>query len=158
MGDAIDELQNSTRKVLGPVYRGQYLDDAVIQQKYYQPFLSASQQGDDLLAEVIENSFISTSKDPLVADDFIGFNLDANYNESYSAVEFIIISKTGVDIDDISYYGANFCSGNTNCNMIQQEVLLKNGLSFNILNASFEIIERQNLPNYKLYSIFLEEK
>lgn len=129
---------------------------SIIQSKYYQPFLSAAENGSPP-AQVIEPAFVSTSQSDEVADAFIIFNLIHNYDPNYSAVLFTILPQTGVDIDDISYHGTNFCASNPDCDTVQQEVLFKNGLRFKIWNVSLEVIQRPGFPDYRLYNILLEE-
>ena len=143
--NAIDNLQ-STRKYEDLVYRGQNLNATLVQSKYIDPYNIAQNNG--TIAKITEAGYLSTSKAEKVADNFI-FK-DRFYDPNKMQVKFIISSKTGVDIDDISDFGKNFCADNDNCNLIQQEVLLKKGLEFDIVNIFDKVIGGKNVKIIKL--------
>lgn len=65
-------------------------------------------------------------------------------------VKFVITSKTGIDIDDVSDYGANLCGSNPNCNLIQDEVIMKKGLDFDILNIYDEVVDGRSVKIIRL--------
>ena len=138
----------STKKYTGRVVRGQSLPEDLIQSKYVQPFQKAKSTGGPALVE--EKAFLSTSKDPSIADDFI-MKSKSWPGSGDNPVLFRIDSKNGVDIDDISDYGNKLCSGNPKCTKIQQEVLLEDG-TFRINDIK---VTNQNGVNF--YEIFLEE-
>ncbi|GAA0872316.1 hypothetical protein GCM10009117_14630 [Gangjinia marincola] len=134
LDNAIDKLQD-TRKYEGSVFRGQNLDASLVQSKYIEPYNLAQSNGSTAI--VTETGYLSTSSNTEVANNFI----DQFYNPDKLQVKFIINSKTGVDIDDISDYGKNLCNTNPNCNFIQDEVIIKKGLNFEVINVYDELID-----------------
>jgi hypothetical protein len=128
MDNAIDALQSSSRRYEGLVHRGQNIDYQLVHDKYISVYNRAQATGSP--AYVTETGYLSTSIDENVANHFIG----KFYNAERIQVRFKIISKTGVDIDDISDYGANLCASNSRCDLAQSEVIIKRDQVFDILD------------------------
>jgi hypothetical protein len=126
MDSAIDALQSSGRRYEGLVHRGQNLDYQLVYDKYISVYERAQATGSP--AYVTETGYLSTSTDQGVANHFIGKFYDADRVQ----VRFKIISRTGVDIDDISDYGAYLCASNNRCDLPQSEVIIKRDQVFDI--------------------------
>lgn len=110
-----EDLLNTTLDKLydyqGLVYRGVELEDSEIQ--VYQEAL-------DNDVPVTELSFVSTSKLRYLCFPYSGFS-----------TLFRIMSKTGKEIEDISFYGTNSISDQN-----EQEVLFKSKTQFRVLEIS----------------------
>ncbi len=149
--NGINKLQGTSKQYIGLLYRGQSLPEDLILQKYVLPFQQAQAMGGP--AYVTENAFISTTKSQAIADDFIQNSMNwGGTDPTKRPVMFHIDSKTGVDIDNISYYGANFCNANPRCDVIQEEILMIDGLTFRIQN-----VEITDGGGFNVYEVFLEE-
>ncbi len=117
----LSKMRN-TKVFIGKVYRGSNLDASKLQ-RYLDAWNSPSKT-------ISEPPFLSCTKNPLVADDFIlRFGKD---KPNSIEVTFEINSKTGVDIDDISDYGKNLQPTRHNDYLIQEEVLLEGNLNYRI--------------------------
>jgi hypothetical protein len=134
----------------GYVYRGQTLDEALVLQKYVEPFNKAKATNAPALVE--EKALLSCTKSDEVANFFVELS-KKKIKEAQSgvSVKFRTKSKRGVDIDDISDYGKFLCDKNPRCQAIQQEILLENG-TFKIND-----IKVTNENGVKHYDITLEE-
>jgi hypothetical protein len=150
MDSAIDALQSSNRRYEGLVYRGQNLDYQKIYDKYISVYERSQATG--LPAFVTEAGYLSTSVDENVANYFIGKWYDAGKVQ----VRFKIISKTGVDIDDISDYGANLCPSNSRCDLPQFEIIIKRDRVFDILDIE-DVTETINGVNMTIKEITMFE-
>ena len=115
------------------------------------PFQRAKAQGGPALVE--EKALLSSSKSEEIADEFIGNSANWKNNNVPTArpAKFVIDSKRGVDIDEISDYGEFLGPKNHPERVVQQEVLLENG-TFKINDV--QIIDK---GTHKEYVIFLEE-
>ncbi|PSL44258.1 hypothetical protein CLV51_106124 [Chitinophaga niastensis] len=140
-----------TKLYEGRLFRGQSLPEELILDKYVTPFQKAKALGGPALVE--EKALLSTSKSEGIADEFIGNSTNWKNNNVPTArpAKFVIESKRGVDIDDISDYGQYLGPKNHPERLVQQEVLLENG-TFKINDV--KIIDK---GAYKEYIIFLEE-
>jgi hypothetical protein len=146
INSGLDKM-SATKLFKGTVYRGSNLPEQLIISKYEQPFLNAKAAGGT--AKSTEAAFWSTSKSPAVADDFIERFGSPSSSEAFFKIE----SKTGVYIDDISDYGKKLGPTRHPNNLIQQEVLMRNGLEYEIKNVT-----KTNLLNGKVrYEISLKE-
>jgi hypothetical protein len=106
----------------GTVYRGSNLTESRLQ-RYLDAWNSSEKT-------ITESPFLSASKNPLVASDFIyRFGLD---KPTSIEVTFIIKTKSGVDIDEISDYGKNLQPYRHEDYLIQEEVILPQNLSYKI--------------------------
>lgn len=147
---ALANLRNKN-KFEGFVYRGQSLPEQIILDKYVTPFNRAKATGAPALVE--EKAILSTSRSEDIADEFVNNSANWKNNNVPTArpAKFIIESKYGVDIDDISDYGKNLCAQNHPGRAIQEEVLLENG-TFRITDVKIT-----DKGDYKEYLIFLQE-
>lgn len=146
----INKLQNSTRRYVDRIYRGQSLPENLILEKYVLPF----QQGQALGGPVFitENAFLSTTRSEQIAGNFVQQSLTRGDEDTTKrSVLFHIDSKTGVYIDDISNYGVNFCSANPACNAVQEEVLMIDGLTFRINNIEITATDTEGVDFYQIY-------
>lgn len=147
----INQLQNSARKHVGNLFRGQSLPENLILEKYVLPFQQGQVLGGPVY--VTENAFLSTTRSNQIADNFIQQSLTRGGDDHTKRhVLFHINSKTGVYIDDVSNYGTNFCAANPSCTGIQEEVLMIDGLTFRINDVTITDVEGHNF-----YQIYLEE-
>lgn len=148
--EGLEDLRN-TNRVEGFVYRGQSLAEQVVLDKYVTPFNKAKTTGAPALVE--EKAILSTSRNEAIADEFIVKSTNWKNNNVPTArpVKFIIDSKRGVDIDDISDYGKYLVPKNHPERRVQQEVLLENG-TFKI--NDLKIFEK---GTHNEYVIYLEE-
>lgn len=145
------EALRKTKLYKGHVYRGQSLPEEILLEKYVKPFQRAKAQGGPALVE--EKALLSSSKSEEIADEFIGNSANWKNNNVPTArpAKFVIDSKRGVDIDEISDYGEFLGPKNHPERVVQQEVLLENG-TFKINDV--QIIDK---GTHKEYVIFLEE-
>jgi len=95
-------------------------------------------------ANVVEDTPLSTSKDPDVANSFADDVIRGNQKK----VLFEINGNSGVDIENISAYGPSFNPANN-----ESEILFKSGSEFKVVGYSEEV-----LPNGETYiKIILEQ-
>lgn len=121
---ALNKSMDKLPKYSQPVYRGSVLDESILA-KYKNAF--------DKKVDVIEDGFMSTSKDFDVAKSFA----DDVVQSGQKKVFFKIEGKNGVDIEDISAYGPSF-----NPDFSESEILFKSGSKFKVT----EYLEK-TLPN-----------
>lgn len=129
----LNKMRHSNQFV-GTVYRGSNLDVAKLQ-RYLDAWNSPSKS-------IIEPPFLSSTKNPLVADDFIE-RFGVNKPNSIE-VTFVINSKSGVYIDEISDYGINLQPIRHNDFLIQEEVLLNQNVTYRIDNIPHHTINPAN--------------
>lgn len=147
----IAKLQNSSRRYVDRLFRGQSLPESLILEKYVLPFQKGQALGGPVY--VTENAFLSTTKSRQIADDFIEKSLRrGNEDPSKCSVLFHIDSRSGVYIDDVSNYGINFCAANPICDAVQEEVVMIDGLTFRINDVKIT-----DVGGYNFYQIFMEE-
>lgn len=111
------------------MYRGTNRPESEIIEKYVNVYNEGVARG--ITPRVNEPPLMSTSKSMAVAEEFISKGKRSNYTE----VMFEIISKRGVDIDDISDYGKNLGPINHPDRLIQKEVILSNNQDYEILDV-----------------------
>ncbi|WP_370089272.1 ADP-ribosyltransferase [Ekhidna sp.] len=132
---ALNKSMDKLPKYSQPVYRGTVLPESVLA-KYKNAFDNGS--------EVIEDAFMSTSKDLDVAKSFA----DDFAQTGETKVFLEINGKNGVDIEDISAYGPSFDPSYS-----ESEILFKSGSKFKVENYVEDV-----LPNgEKFISIKLVE-
>ena len=77
------------------------------------------------------------------------FNYHLNHWLKHSKVSGKLNHEYGEKLF-VDYTGKNFCADNDNCNLIQQEVLLKKGLEFDIVNIFDKVIGGKNVKIIEL--------